>query len=116
MITIRDVAKAAKVSTATVSAVINGSAFVSPELRSRVESAVAALRYAPSLAARNLKSGRSHLIALVVADLTNPFFSRIVWAAEAAASAWGYSLVVFKQRRKTRVREAEHRPDQGTPM
>ena len=106
MITIRDVAKAAKVSTATVSAVINGSAFVSPELRSRVESAVAALRYAPSLAARNLKSGRSHLIALVVADLTNPFFSRIVWAAEAAASAWGYSLVVFNSDEKP---EAEKR-------
>jgi LacI family transcriptional regulator len=100
MVTIRDVAKAARVSTATVSAVINGSAFVSPELRHRVENAVAALRYAPSLAARNLKSGRSHLIALVVADLANPFFARIVWAAEAAAAAWGYSLVVFNSDEK----------------
>ena len=103
MVTIRDVAKAAKVSTATVSAVVNGSAFVSPELRSRVESAVVALRYAPSLAARNLKSGRSHLMALVVADLANPFYARIVWAAEAAASAWGYSLVVFNSDEKPDV-------------
>ena len=95
MATIKDVARAANVSTATVSAVINDSAYVSADLRSRVLGAIKELNYAPSLAARNLKHGRSQLIALVVADLTNPFFSRVVWAAEAAVAAWGYSLVVF---------------------
>ncbi|MDQ0395108.1 LacI family DNA-binding transcriptional regulator [Labrys monachus] len=100
MATIRDVAQAAGVSTATVSAVINDSAYVSPELRARVQAAVARLNYAPMLAARNLKRGRSQLIAIVVADLANPFFARIVCAAEAAVAAWGYSLVVFNSDEK----------------
>ena len=50
MVTIRDVARAAQVSVATVSAVVNDSAFVSTELRQRVEKAIATLRYAPSRA------------------------------------------------------------------
>ena len=98
--TIKDVAKAAGVSTATVSAVVNESAFVSPELRGRVAAAVASLDYMPSSAARNLKKGRSQLIALVVSDLANPFFARVVCAAEAAVAAWGYALVVFNSDEK----------------
>ncbi len=100
MATIRDVAKAAKVSTATVSAVVNESTFVSPALRARVVAAIASLDYAPLSAARNLKKGRSQLIALVVSDLANPFFARVVWSAEAAVAAWGYSLVVFNSDEK----------------
>lgn len=106
MATIRDVAKAAGVSTATVSAVMNDTAYVSPELRSRVQTAIEALDYAPSTVARNLKRGKSQLIAVSVADLSNPFFSHIVCLAEAAAAAWGYSLVVFNSDEKT---EAEKR-------
>ena len=49
----------------------------------------------PSQVARNLKRGSTQLIALAVADLANPFYARIVWAAEAAAAAWGYALVIF---------------------
>lgn len=100
MATIRDVASRAHVSTATVSAVVNDSAYVSPELRSRVLAAINELNYTPSLAARNLKGGRSQLLALVVADLANPFFARLVWAAEAAVAAWGYSLVLFNSDEK----------------
>jgi LacI family transcriptional regulator len=106
MATIKDVARSAGVSTATVSAVINDSAYVSPPLRARVLAAIKELNYSPSLAAQNLKRGRSQLIALVVADLANPFFSRVVWAAEAAVAAWGYSLVVFNSDEKP---EAEQR-------
>jgi len=98
--TIKDVAQAAGVSTATVSAVINETAYVSPQLRARVRSAVDELNYAPLVAAQNLRRGRSQLIALVVADLANPFFARIVCAAEAAVAAWGYSLVVFNSDEK----------------
>ena len=98
--TIRDVAKAAGVSTATVSAVVNETAFVSSELRARVTAAVARLDYEPLSAARTLKKGRSQLIALVVSDLANPFFARVVHAAEAAAAAWGYALVVFNSDEK----------------
>jgi LacI family transcriptional regulator len=98
--TIRDVAKAAGVSTATVSAVLNDSAFVSANLRSRVLAAISDLDYAPMSAARNLKRGRTQLIALAVSDLANPFFARIVCAAEAAVADWGYSLLVFNSDEK----------------
>lgn len=100
MATIKDVARHADVSTATVSAVVNGSAYVSPALRARVQAAIEQLGYAPSQAARNLQRGRSQLIALVVADLANPFYARLVHAAEAAVAAWGYSLVVFNSDEK----------------
>jgi LacI family transcriptional regulator len=106
MATIKDVARASGVSTATVSAVVNDSAYVSPALRVRVLAAIKELGYAPSLAARNLRSGRSQLVALVVADLSNPFFARVVWAAEAAVAAWGYSMVIFNSDEKP---EAEKR-------
>jgi len=80
--------------------VVNDTAYVSPQLRARVLAAVSDLNYTPSLAAQNLKRGRSQLIALVVSDLANPFFARIVCAAEAAVAAWGYSLVVFNSDEK----------------
>ena len=94
MATIRDVARAAGVSVATVSAVVNDSAYVSPALRARVLDAVRELGFAPSQVARNLRRGRSDLVAIVVADLANPFYGRVVCAAEAAVAGWGYSLVV----------------------
>ena len=100
MATIKDVAKAAGVSPATVSAVVNGSAYVSPKLRARVLEAVSRLGYAPSQLARNFRRGRSELIAIVAADLSNLFFSRVVCAAETAVAAWGHSLVVFNSDEK----------------
>ena len=104
--TIKDVARTAGVSTATVSAVINESAYVSPALRARVLEAVRDLSYAPSQLARRLRTGASELIAIVVADLSNPFYARVVCAAEAAVVAWGFSLVVFNSDEKP---EAEKR-------
>jgi LacI family transcriptional regulator len=104
--TIKDVARTAGVSTATVSAVINESAYVSPALRARVLEAVRDLSYAPSQLARRLRTGASELIAIVVADLSNPFYARVVCAAEAAVVAWGFSLVVFNSDEKP---EAERR-------
>lgn len=95
MTTIKDVAAAAGVSTATVSAVLNGTSYVSPELKARVDQAVSDLAFRPSRAARVLRRGRSELIAVSVADLSNPFYAEIIRAAESAAAAAGYALVVF---------------------
>ena len=67
--------------------------------------AIDALSYKPSQVARNLRRGRTQLIALVVADLANPFYSRIVCAAEAAVSAWGFSLVIFNSDEKPDAEE-----------
>jgi LacI family transcriptional regulator len=94
MATIKDVAREAQVSTATVSATLNNSAYVSPDLRARVLAAVERLDYAPSAVAQSLKKGRTGLLALVVADVTNPFFISLINAVETAADARGYSLML----------------------
>lgn len=98
--TIRDVAARAGVSTATVSAVVNDSAYVSPELKARVRQAIEETGYAPSQLARNLKRGSSQIIAAIVADLSNPFYGRLIACAEAAVATWGYSLVVYNSDEK----------------
>lgn len=94
MATIRDVAREAQVSTATVSATLNNSAYVSPDLKARVLAAVEALGYAPSGIAKSLKTGKTRLLAIVVADISNPFFIALLDAVEAAAFDRGYSLML----------------------
>ncbi|HEY7689865.1 MAG TPA: LacI family DNA-binding transcriptional regulator [Dongiaceae bacterium] len=107
MATIKDVAREAQVSTATVSATLNSSAYVSPDLRARVLAAVDRLGYAPSAIAQSLKKGRTGLLALVVADVTNPFFMNLIHAVETAADAWGYSLMLCNSDEKFE-REQQH--------
>jgi LacI family transcriptional regulator len=94
MATMKDVARLAGVSIATVSATVNGSAFVSAELRARVTEAIHQLGYAPDGVARSLKKGRTQLIGLIVADITNPFFTELVHVIEAAMQDAGYSVLL----------------------
>jgi LacI family transcriptional regulator len=94
MTTIRDVARLAGVSTATVSATINKSARVSEALQARVLEAVRQLGYAPDGVARSLKKGRTQLIGLVIADITNPFFADLVHVIGNAAQAAGYAVLL----------------------
>lgn len=92
--TIRDVARLAGVSLATVSNVLNRTRPVAPDTAARVQRAVEALRYAPHAAARSMRGRASALIGLIVADITNPFFTALVHAVERAASAAGYSVLL----------------------
>ena len=92
--TIRDVARLASVSLATVSNVLNQTRPVAAETAARVMRAVEALRYAPHAAARSMRRRGSGLIGLILADITNPFFTALVHAVERAASAAGYSVLL----------------------
>ena len=94
MATIKDVAKLAEVSTATVSAALNGTAYVSPELKARVERAMVALGYSTDGIARSLKKGMSSLIGLIIDDVTSPFYTELVDVIEEAAYDEGYSLLL----------------------
>lgn len=94
MATIRDVAKAAGVSIGTVSAALNNSAPVSQRLSRRVLRAVEQVGYAPDGVARSLRLGRTRTLALVISDISNPFFASLAKAVERAADAAGYSLVL----------------------
>ena len=84
MATIRDVARLAGVSVATVSHVVNNSKFVAAETRERVLSAVAELDYRRDAIARSLRRARSGTIGVLISDITNPFFSDMVLGIEDA--------------------------------
>jgi LacI family transcriptional regulator len=77
----------------TVSRVINGSGYASPETRRRVEQAVGELGYVPNAVARHLRSRRTKTIALVLSDITNPFFTTIARGVEDAAAPRGYAVM-----------------------
>ena len=94
MITARDVARRAGVSTSTVSHVVNATRPVSPELRDRVLEAMRELGYEPNAVARSLKIKRSHTIGLIISDIANPFFTAVVRGVEDIAQARGYMLIV----------------------
>lgn len=92
--TIIDVAKRAAVSTATVSAVLNSSAHVSPELTERVRAAVAELNYTPNAVARGLQTRCTQTIGMLVPDIAEPVYSEMVKGVEYALRAAGYSLLI----------------------
>ena len=88
------VAARARVSTATVSRVINGTATVSPETAQRVREAIEALNFYPDISARTLGSGRSGLYGLIISDITNPYFPELVKAFEDIAVEHGQDVLI----------------------
>lgn len=84
---ILQVAKRAKVSTATVSRVLNGFPGVREATMARVRRAIAEMNYVPNPNARSLRVGRTRMFGLIVSDINNPFFPELVDAFEALASA-----------------------------
>jgi len=94
MPTISDVAARAGVSTATVSRALNGKATVDPELAARVHQAAAELGYQPNGPARNLRRQEAAVVALIISDVENPFFTAIARGVEDVAHEVGYSVVL----------------------
>ena len=94
MPTIRQVAKLAGVSISTVSAVINRSAYVSPELTQRVQQAARELRYTANAVARGLQSRSTRLIGMLVPDIAEPVYSLMVQGVERSLRRAGYSLLL----------------------
>jgi LacI family transcriptional regulator len=92
--TIRDVAREAAVSVASVSRVLNGHGNVRPALRARVRAAADALGYVPHAGARNLSLARSGAIGVVLPDLHGDFFSEIMRGMDREASARGLQLLL----------------------
>jgi DNA-binding LacI/PurR family transcriptional regulator len=115
MATLRDVAVLAGVSVKTVSNVVNGYAFVKPENRRRVEDALSATGYRPNLGARNLRRGRTGFIALVVPELSIPYFGELAGGVIAAAAAHDWSVLI-EQTQGDRGRERQVIADLGPHM
>ena len=94
MATMADVARMAGVSTATVSHVLNGTRPVRASTREQVLSAVAATHYTPNTVARSLATARTTTMGLVLSAISNPYFGELLSAAESAAAAAGYTLLL----------------------
>lgn len=91
--TIKEVAAAAEVSTATVSRVLNDSGYVSDEVKERVLEAVARLHYQPSAIARSLKQDKTFMIGVIVPDISNPYFMGISRGIEDVVGQEGFQLM-----------------------
>jgi LacI family transcriptional regulator len=91
-VSLRDVAKAAKVSVGTVSNVLNRPDVVAPETLARVEATIKELGFVPNGFARHLRSGQSRTLGLIVPDVANPFFTEVARGVEDAASKRDYAV------------------------
>jgi LacI family repressor for deo operon, udp, cdd, tsx, nupC, and nupG len=107
MTNIREVAELAGVSTATVSRVFSQPDKVSKRTRQKVLRAAEGAKYAPNLLARNFRSARSYTIVILVPNIANPFFSRIIRGIEEVAQLNGYA-VLLGDTRNDATREAEY--------
>lgn len=96
-VSLEDVAKALGVSKTLVSLVLNDKAKqhgISAETCKRVLEKVAEMNYRPNMAAKGLRTGKSNVLGLIVADISNPFYSKIARAIEDEARANGYQLLI----------------------
>ncbi|MGR9050637.1 LacI family DNA-binding transcriptional regulator [Halobacillus faecis] len=94
MVTIKDVAREAGVSVATVSRVLNDNGYVGADTRKKVMEAIAELNYSPNEVARSLYKRESRLIGLLLPDITNPFFPQLARGVEDELSQAGYRLLL----------------------
>lgn len=93
-VTVRDVATMAGVALSSASRVMTGHPNVSSQMRERVMAAAQTLGYEPDLVARTLRTGSSHTLGFLVADLANPISSQVISGAEDYATAHGYGLLL----------------------
>ena len=92
--TIYDVAREARVSVFTVSAVINNKSHVGAPLKKRVDAAIVKLNYRPNSLAQSLANERTRTLGVIVPDISNPFFPMLVRGAEDTAQKRGYSILL----------------------
>ncbi|WP_145413571.1 LacI family DNA-binding transcriptional regulator [Paenibacillus xylanexedens] len=93
MITIYDIAKKANVSAMTVSKVINRTGRISTATRERVQQVIDEMGYIPNSNARSLVLQRTHMVSLLITDITNPFYTTLARGAEDAAHLRGYRVL-----------------------
>lgn len=118
---IREIAKRARVSTATVSRTVNRVPTVDPQLAKRVWKVIDELGYYPNTQARALVSGRSRIFGLLVSEITNPFFPEIVQVFEDIAVEHGYEIMLTStihdpKRMETAVRRMVERRVDGVAV
>lgn len=92
--TVREVARRAGVSPITVSRVVNNAGYVSEETRQKVEQAIEELGYIPNIVSRSLRLNKTNVIALIVSDITNPFWTTVTRGVEDACHQQGLNVIL----------------------
>ncbi len=105
-ITIKDVAKEAGVSIASVSYALNGTGSVGKDVKERIEKAIKKLGYRHNIAGRAMRTGKTNTIGLILPDLTNPFFPDLALAVERAAAQAGYAVFLINSENSIESEEA----------
>lgn len=100
MATIQDVAQKAQVGVATVSRVLNGSGYVKAETREKIQAAIRELNYTPNAMARNLYHRKTGNVALIVPEISHPYFAEFIDAAETALYGEGYQCMICNTKRE----------------
>lgn len=95
MVKIEDVARAAGVSVATVSRVLNEQGHVLPETQEKVRKAAEELRYQPNLSARNLRKNESRIILILAPNFSNPYYSNVLAGICDVSRNLGYSTLIY---------------------
>lgn len=94
-ITIKDIAEIAGVSITTVSRVLNNNHWVSEKTKAKVDQVIKAYNFSPNLVARGMISKKTHMLAVVVSDITNPYFVMLVEQIEKVCLHAGYKVMLF---------------------
>jgi LacI family transcriptional regulator len=94
MSTLHDVARLAGVAPITVSRVVNNNGYVSDEKRERIEAAIRELNYVPNALGPSLRLKRTQTLALLLSDITNPFWTTVARGVEDTANQQGYHVII----------------------
>lgn len=94
-VTMKDIAKSLGVSITTVSKVVNGHNDISEKTRKEVMDRIAEMGYVPNMLAMNLRRNRANMVALVLSDLSKPYYGRVIEGYERVLEAAGYQTITF---------------------
>lgn len=101
MITMTEIARLTKVSQPTVSRVLNGNMNVAPDIRERVLACAREHNYQPNILAKGLQGSKTHLLGVLLTDISNGFFADVAKAIETEARKHGYSIILFNSNYNT---------------
>ncbi|MCT0505905.1 LacI family DNA-binding transcriptional regulator [Lactococcus cremoris] len=108
-ITIKDIAKLAGVSVSTVSRAINNDSEVSEKTKKKIEKIVSETNYHPSMLARGMVSKKTNMLAILVSDITNPYFNQLVAELDSQLIDKGYTLSLFNTQTANGIQDKKNR-------
>lgn len=105
-VTMKDVAKSLNVSVTTISKVVNGHKDISGKTKDEVWAKINEMGYTPNFLAANLRRNNSNVVALVLSDISKPYFSKVIQGYEEVLNTAGYHMMVFSSMEQSKKEES----------